>query len=55
MNRHWIDHVEDAQMQLDLAKAHSTPAKAADCLYEAMVHVTRAVMELEKDSQERGD
>lgn len=50
MTKHWLDHIEQAERWLGLARNRAdVPAKAAECLYEAMVEVTRAVMELKKD------
>jgi hypothetical protein len=48
MIRHWRDCVEDAERLLGLAKARSAvPVKTLECLYDAMVQISRAVMELE--------
>ena len=53
MTTHWLDHIEEAERWLGLARNRAdVPAKAADCLYEVIVEVTRAVMELEKDKYE---
>lgn len=53
MTQHWLDHVEQAERWLGLARNRAdVPAKAADCLYEVIVEVTRAVMELEGDKHE---
>jgi hypothetical protein len=46
--KHWRDHVDDAQTLLNLAQARGAfPVKAQECLYEAMIAITRAINELE--------
>ena len=48
MTTHWLEHIEEAERWLRHARNRAdVPAKAADCLYEVIVEVTRAVMELE--------
>jgi hypothetical protein len=44
----WQSHLEHAEALLRLAQADGpVPAKRLDCLYEAMVAITRAINELE--------
>jgi hypothetical protein len=46
---YWRDYVDQAQILLGLVQEDGpVPAKKLDCLYEAMVAITRAVMEMEK-------
>ncbi len=50
MNR-WLEHAERAARWLAEAQEYTdAPKKAANCLYEVIVSVTRAVMELEKSN-----
>lgn len=40
---HWLDHLEEAERFLDLAKARSAePAKASEPLYKALVEIVYA-------------
>ena len=56
MTTHWLEHIEEAERWLGLAKNRAdVPAKAADCLYEVIVNVARAVMELETDKHDIPD
>ncbi len=53
---HWRDHVENAQTLLAQAQMRGdVPAKVLDCLYEVIIAVTRAVMELEKPKEKKYD
>jgi hypothetical protein len=45
---YWRDYVDQAQTLLGLVQEDGpVPAKRLDCLYEAMVAITRAINELE--------
>jgi len=45
---YWRDYVDQAQTLLGLVQEDGpVPAKKLDCLYEAMVAITRAINELE--------
>jgi len=49
----WRKHVENAHTLLALAlERQAIPAKVPDVLYEAVVQITRAVMELERPEKE---
>ena len=53
---YWRDHVTRAQTLLAQAQLRGdVPAKVLACLYDVMVEVTRAVMELEKPKEEEHD
>lgn len=46
--KRWRSHVESAERLLGLAVARGdVPVKTLDCLYEAVVEITRAINELE--------
>jgi len=50
---YWREHVHNAQTMLATALAReAVPAKVLDALYDVIVEVTRAVMELEKPDEE---
>jgi len=45
----WEDHLNEAEYWLYLAhKRADVPAKVVDCLYQGIVEITQALMELEK-------
>ncbi len=51
---HWRDHVENAQTLLGQAQVRGViPTKVLDCLYNVMLEVTQAVMDLEKKPDEK--
>jgi len=53
---HWREHVHNAQTMLATALAReAVPAKVLDCLYDVIVEVTRAVMELERPKEKEYD
>jgi hypothetical protein len=46
--KYWRDHVDEAQILLGVVQEDGeVPAKKLDCLYEALVAITRAINELE--------
>lgn len=48
----WREYIEQAERLLVLARNRDdVPKRAADCLYQVMVAVTQAVMELEKEKE----
>ncbi len=54
MTRDWRVHVENAQTLLAQAQMRGhVPTKVLDCLYNVMLEVTQAVMDLEQKPDEK--
>ena len=52
----WRKHIGNAHTLLDLAvERQAVPTKVLDCLYDVIVEVTRAVMELERPEEGKYD
>jgi len=47
----WLDAIDDTTKWLSLAVASPKPATSLDCLYKAMVAITRAVRDLEEERE----
>jgi len=53
---HWRHHVGNAQTLLSQALVRGdVPAKVLDCLYDVVLEVTQAVMDLERPKEKEYD